>query len=144
MSSETTFENVPNLVFFNYFRSIHSFHSYNIYRRNGSPVTRKSPVDHTEYAEWNDMLFSISTLTSSRQEGWVYDGCEVKQPLHSHFIFQNINGGIIEIMTSLDFSNESVKMVLSLSAISIGTSSLRASYIWRTLNKGNSLLGIKK
>ena len=41
----------------------------------------------------------------------------MKQP-HSRFIFEDINYGKIAIMTSLDFSNKSVKVVLSLSAIS--------------------------
>ena len=59
-----------------------------------------------------------SSLTTSRHECWVCDGWEVKQPFHSRFIFEDINDGKIAIMTSLDFSTESVKMVLSLSAIS--------------------------
>ena len=59
-----------------------------------------------------------SSLTSSGHECWVCDGCEVKQPLHSRFIFEDINDGQIAIMASLDFSNESVKMALSLSVIS--------------------------
>ena len=50
-----------------------------------------------------------SSLTSSRHECWVCDGCEVKQPLYSRFIFEDINDGKIAIMMSLDFSNESVK-----------------------------------
>ena len=37
----------------------------------------------------------------------VCDGYEVKQLLHSRFIFENIHNGKIEIMTSLTFSNES-------------------------------------
>ena len=57
-----------------------------------------------------------SSLTSSRHECWVCEGWEVKQPLHSRFIFEVINIGKIGIMTFLDFSNESVKLVLSLSA----------------------------
>ena len=57
-----------------------------------------------------------SSLTSSRHDCWVCDGCEVKQTLHSRFIFEYINIGKIAIMTSLDFSNESGKLVLSLSA----------------------------
>ena len=40
---------------------------------------------------------------------------DVKQPLQSRFIFEYINDGKIAIMTSLDFSNESVKMIISLS-----------------------------
>ena len=48
----------------------------------------------------------------------VCDGWEVKQLLHSRFIFEDINDGKIAIITSLDFSNESVKMILSRSAIS--------------------------
>ena len=59
-----------------------------------------------------------SSLTSSKHKCWVCDGWEVKQPLHSRFIFEYINNGKIAIMTSLDFSNESVKLVLYLSAIS--------------------------
>ena len=38
-------------------------------------------------------------------------GGKCKQPLHSRFIFDDINYGKIAIMTSLDFSNESVKMI---------------------------------
>ena len=60
----------------------------------------------------------FSLLTSSGHECWVYDGCELKQPLHSRFIFEYINDGKITIMTSLDFSNEYAKLDLSLSAIS--------------------------
>ena len=60
-----------------------------------------------------------SSLTSSRHECWVCDGWEVKQPLHSRFIFEDINDGKIAIMTSLDFSNESVKMILSLSGLEL-------------------------
>ena len=40
----------------------------------------------------------------------------LKQPLHSRFIFEDINDGEIAMMTSLDFSNKSVKLVLSPSA----------------------------
>ena len=54
-------------------------------------------------------LYGLPSLTSSRHECWVCDGWEVKQPLHSRFIFEDINDGKIAIMTSLDFSNESVK-----------------------------------
>ena len=43
---------------------------------------------------------------------------KVKQPLHSRFIHEDINDGKMAMMSSLDFSNESVKLVLSLSAIS--------------------------
>ena len=59
---------------------------------------------------------SLTSLLPS--ECWVCDGWEVKQPLHSRFIFEDINDGKRAIMTSLDFSNESVKLVISLSAIS--------------------------
>ena len=59
-----------------------------------------------------------SSLPSSRHECWVCDGCEVKQRLHSRVIFEDINDGKISIMASLDFSNESAKLVLSMSAIS--------------------------
>ena len=73
-----------------------------------------------EHCEMACFILSVrsSSLTSYRHECWVCDGWEVKQPLHSHFIFEDINNGTIAIMTSLDFSNESVKLVLSLSAIS--------------------------
>ena len=83
-----------------------------------------------------------SLLTSSRHECWVCDGCEVKQPLHSRFIFEDINNGKIVMMTPLDFSNESVKLGLSLSAISTLTleTSLRASYISRILNKEEEVM----
>ena len=64
------------------------------------------------------MSVRSSSLTSFRHECWVCDGWEVKQPLHSRFIFEDINDGKITIISSLDFSNESVKMILSLSAIS--------------------------
>ena len=58
-----------------------------------------------------------SLLTSSKHECCVCYGCEVKHPSLPRFIFKYINDGKIAIMTSLDFSNESVKLVLSLSAI---------------------------
>ena len=58
-----------------------------------------------------------SSLTSSRHECWGCDGCEVEQQLHSRFIFEYIYGGKIAIMTSLEYSNESVKLVLSLSEL---------------------------
>ena len=56
-----------------------------------------------------------SSLASSRHECWDCDGCKVKQLLHSCFIFEYINDGKIAIITSLDFSSESVKLVLSIS-----------------------------
>ena len=55
-----------------------------------------------------------SSLTSSRHECWLCDEWEVKQPLDSRFIYDDINDGKIAIMTTLDFSKESVKLVLSL------------------------------
>ena len=58
----------------------------------------------------------FSSLTSFRHEWCACDGCEVKQPLHSPFIFEYINDGKIAIMTwYLAFSNESVTLVISLS-----------------------------
>ena len=99
MSSESTFENVPCFVFFNDFRSIHSFHGFNIYRRNGSPVHANTmliiPDVHCEMACFIISLRS-SSLTSSRHECWV-DGWEVKPPLHSRFTFEDINDGKIRI-----------------------------------------------
>ena len=56
-----------------------------------------------------------SSLTPSKHECCVCDGCEVKQSLHSRFIFEYINDGKIAFITSLDFPNESVKLVISLS-----------------------------
>ena len=60
-----------------------------------------------------------SSLTSSIHECWICDWYDVKQPMHSRFIFEEINDGKMAIMTSLTFSNEPVKLVLSLSAILI-------------------------
>ena len=40
----------------------------------------------------------------------MYGGCEVKQPLHVCFTFEDINDGNISIMTYLGFSNESVEI----------------------------------
>ena len=74
------------------------------------------PDAHSEMACFMLSVRS-SSLTSPRHECWVCDRCEVKQPLHSRFIFEDINDGKIAIMTSLDFSNKSVKLVLSLFAI---------------------------
>ena len=59
-----------------------------------------------------------SLLTSPRHECLVCDVWQVKELLHSRFIFEDINDGKIAIITSLDFSNKTVKMILSLSAIS--------------------------
>ena len=59
-----------------------------------------------------------SSQTSSTHECWVCDGWEVKQSLHSRFTFEDSNNGKITIMTPLDVTNEYVKVVLSLSAIS--------------------------
>ena len=64
------------------------------------------------------MFVRSSLLTSSRHVCWVCDGCEVKEQLHARFIYEYINDGKIAIMTSLDVSNESEKLVLSLSEMS--------------------------
>ena len=63
-------------------------------------------------------LYGLLHLLSLHTSAGFVMGCEVKQPLHSRFIFEDINDGKIAIMTSLDFSNDSVKLVLSLSEIS--------------------------
>ena len=36
-----------------------------------------------------------SSLTSSKHDCWVCDGCALKQPLHSRFMFEYINYGKI-------------------------------------------------
>ena len=72
------------------------------------------PEVHSEMACFI-MSVQSSSLTSSKPECWVCDGCEVKQPFHSRCIFEDINDDKIAIMMSLDFSNESGELVLSLS-----------------------------
>ena len=75
------------------------------------------PDVHSEMACFIMYVWSYS-LTSSRHEGWVCDGCEVKQLFHPLLIFEDINYGKITIITSLAFFIGSVKLVLSLSAMS--------------------------
>ena len=121
MSSEWTFENVPSFVFSMISVPYIAFTASTSTEEMGLPLHANTmlilPDVHCEMACF---ILSVrsSSLTSSRHECWVCDGWEVKQPLHSRFIFEDINDGKIAIMTSLDFSNESVKMILSLSAIS--------------------------
>ena len=67
------------------------------------------------------MSVRSSSLTSFRYVCWMCDGTEVKQPLHSRFMFEKINHGIRAIMTSPTLLNESVKLFLSLSATSFST-----------------------
>ena len=121
MSSESTFENVPSFVFSMIYVRYIAFTASTSTEEMGLPLHANTmliiPDVHCEMACF---ILSVrsSSLTSSRHECWVCDGWEVKQPLPSRFIFEYINDGKIAIMTSLDFSNESVKMILSLSAIS--------------------------
>ena len=115
MSSELTFENVPCFVFSMISVPYIAFTAST--EEMGLPLHANTmliiPDVHCEMACF---ILSVpsSSLTSSRHECLVCDGWEVKQPLHSRFIFEDINDGKIAIMTSLDFSNKSVKIILSL------------------------------
>ena len=45
------------------------------------------------HSEMSFFILSVrsSSLNSSKHECWVCDGCDMKQPLHSRFIFKYIN-----------------------------------------------------
>ena len=60
----------------------------------------------------------LRLLPLNTSVGFVMEGGGSKTSDVLPFIFKEINCGKIAIMTSLAFSNESVKLVLSLSAIS--------------------------
>ena len=121
MSSESSFDNVPSFVFsmisvpYIYFTAVTSTEGM------GLPLHANTmliiPDVHSEMTCFI-MYVRSSSLTSSRQECWVCDGYELKQLLHYRFTFEYINDGKIAILTSLDLSNESVKLVLSLFASS--------------------------
>ena len=117
MSSESTFENVPSFVF----SMISVPYIYVMVTTStegmGIPLHANTMLIISDvHCEMACFMISVlsSSLTSSIHECWVCDGWQVKQPLHSRFIFEDINNGKIAIMTSLDFSNESVKLGLCL------------------------------
>ena len=121
MTPESKFENVPNFVFSMISVPYITFTATMSAEGMGLALHANTmliiPEVHCEMACFI-MSVRSSSLTSSKHECWFGDGCELKQLLHSRFIFKYITDGKISILTSLDLSNESVKLVLSLSAIS--------------------------
>ena len=114
MSSKPTFENVPNLVFSMIYVPYIAFTATTSTEGMGLPLHANTmliiPNVLNEIACFIIYIYiQSSSLTSSKHKCCVCDGCEVKQPLHSRFIFEDINDGKIAIMTSLDFSNEFVR-----------------------------------
>ena len=100
------FENVPNLVVSIISVTYMAFMTTTSTEGIGIQLQANTmliiPDVHSEMACFI-MSVRSSSLTSSKHKCWVCDGCEVKQPLYSRFIFEYINEGKIAIMRSLDF-----------------------------------------
>ena len=90
MSSEATFENVHNLVFLMIPVPYIAFTATTCTEGMGLPLHANTMLIIPDvYSEMACFILSLrsSSLTSSRHEYWDCDGCEVKQSLHSCFIF---------------------------------------------------------